>query len=83
MIYLVGKPGQRGISVFQAIYHQANLVPFFFFAEIINIANEGTEADAVSLDFGRHFYYVPLVILIARVALHIMKNVCLNRLVAS
>lgn len=83
MIYLVRKPGQRSISLFQAIYHQANLVSFlfFFFAEIINIAKEGTRADAVSLGFGQHFYYFPLVILTARVALHIMKNVCLNRLV--
>jgi len=47
----------------------------FFFAEIINVANERNRADAVSLDFGRHLCYLPLDILIARVALHIIKNV--------
>ena len=50
----------------------------FIFAEIINVANERNRADAVSLDFGRHLYYLPLDILIARVALHIIKNVHLQ-----
>lgn len=73
VIYLAGKPGQRGISVFHATSHKANLVSFF--AEIINVANEGYGADAFSLDFGRHLYYLPSDILITRVTLHIVKNV--------
>lgn len=28
VIYLTGKPGQRGISVFHATFHQENLVSF-------------------------------------------------------
>lgn len=47
----------------------------FIFAEIINVANEGNRADAVSLDFWKHFYYLSLDILISRVALHIIKMV--------
>ena len=48
------------------------------FAEIINVANERNRADAVSLDFERHLYYLPLDILIAKVALHIIKNICVQ-----
>lgn len=47
----------------------------FIFAEIINVANEENGAEAVSLDFGRCLYYLLLGILIARVTLHIIKNV--------
>lgn len=47
----------------------------FIFVEIINLANERNRADAVSLDFGRYLCYLSLDILIARVALRIIKKV--------
>lgn len=65
VIYLAGKPGQRGISMFHAISHQANLL--LFFAEIINVAHERNRGHAFFLNFER---YLPLDIWIAKVPLH-------------
>lgn len=69
VIYLAGQQNNFSVSCYISSSRSG-----FGFDEIINVSKERNRVDAVSLDIGRHFYYLPLDILIARAALDIIRN---------